>query len=431
MNANKRSNYSRMKGATPMSRVILHADLNNFYASVACRTKPSLMERPVAVCGDPNLRHGIVLAKNPAAKRFGVQTGQVIWQAKQQCPNLQIVGVDYQEVLRMSGTVRDIFKRYTNRVQPFGSDEAWLDVSGPEMSIRDGERVANHLRHTVREETGLTVSVGVSDNRVFAKLGSDLKKPDAVSVICPENRATVLDPLPVGDLLFIGRKTADKLNAIGIYTIGQLYAADPMVLRGVLGKTGLMLSGFAHGDDAAAVLESDAKPQIKSVSNSVTAAHDVETWDDARITLFGLCESVAMRLRRHGSVCRTVQLSVRDASLKTFQRQRALSFRTDCSFDLFEAAFGLLRESWRADSPLRTLGVCGAQLSPVDEMVQLSFLPEDAARQKRMLMERTVDGIREKYGYFSIRRAVMLADGKLGSINPAQEHVLVPQPYFR
>ncbi|MDD3335482.1 MAG: DNA polymerase IV [Eubacteriales bacterium] len=412
-------------------RVILHADLNNFYASVACRQEPRLMERPVAVCGDPSLRHGIVLAKNTPAKKLGVQTGQVIWQARQTCPELLTVGVDYREVLRMSAVVRGIFQRYTSHVQPFGSDEAWLDISGPRMDIQDGVRIANHLRHTVREETGLTVSVGVSNNRIFSKLGSDLKKPDAVSVVCEANRDTVLDPLPISDLLFIGRKTAVKLNNIGIYTIGQLHDANPAVLKSVLGKTGLMLSGFAHGDDAAGVLSSDATPQPKSIGNSVTTSKDLHTLEEAKITLFGLCESVGMRLRRHGLMGRVVQLTLRDTELKTFQRQRALSFSTDCSFDLFETAYSLLRENWTQQMPLRLLGVNASQLCPVGEALQLSFLPEDNLRQKRVMMERTVDEIREKYGYFAIRRAVMLSDSGLGNVNPAQEHVLVPEPYFR
>ena len=186
-----------------MGRVVLHADLNNFYASVACLERPELREVPIAVCGDPQLRHGIVLAKNMVAKRQGVITGQAVWQARQSCPGLQAISPDFETVLKYSQTVRGIFSRYTNRVQPFGVDEAWLDVSGPSVRIADGYRIANHLRHAVREETGLTVSVGVGDNRIFAKLGSDLKKPDGVTVVCNENRAAVLDPLPVGALLFI------------------------------------------------------------------------------------------------------------------------------------------------------------------------------------------------------------------------------------
>ena len=234
-----------------MAKVILHADLNNFYASVACLHRPDLREVPLAVCGDPARRHGIVLAKNMPAKRYGIQTGQVLWQAFQLCPRLTTIAPDYREVSRMSQTVRTIFGRYTDRVQPFGIDEAWLDLTAPDMTLEQGERIANHLRHTVREETGLTVSVGVSDSRVLAKLGSDLKKPDAVSLICEQNRSQVLDPLPIGSLLFVGRATARKLNAIGIYTVGQLAAADPQVLRGVLGKAGLTLSGFARGADDA------------------------------------------------------------------------------------------------------------------------------------------------------------------------------------
>lgn len=414
-----------------MGKVILHADLNNFYASVACLDRPDLRETPVAVCGDPTLRHGIVLAKNMPAKRCGIKTGQVIWQARQLCPNLKTIAPDFREVLRLSHVVRDIFCRYTSHVQPFGTDEAWLDVSGPDMSIARGERIANHLRHTVREETGLTLSVGVSDNRIFAKLGSDLKKPDAVSVVCEENRARVLDPLPVSDLLFIGRATTRKLNSIGVYTVGQLAQTDPQVLRGLLGKTGLMLSGFAHGSDAAAVLASDAQPHVKSVGNSITAAHDVESWYDARITMIGLCESVASRLRKQGLCGRVVEVSMRDTALRTEQHQLTLPFSTDCSYDLLDAAFELLSRHWGQEKPLRSMGVCVSKLSPADEVVQLSFLPEDARRQRRAVLDRTVDQIREKYGHFAIQRAIMLSDRALGDINPEEEHVLHPEPYFK
>ena len=414
-----------------MSKVVLHADLNNFYASVACIKHPELKELPLAVCGDPALRHGIVLAKNMPAKRKGVITGQAIWQAQQTCPNLQTIAPDFEEVLRYSGTVRRIFSRYTNRVQPFGVDEAWLDVSGPGVEIAEGFRIANHLRHAVREETSLTLSVGVGDNRIFAKLGSDLKKPDGVSVVCAENRRTVLDPLPVGDLLFIGRATTQKLHAIGIFTIGQLATVNPGALRAVFGKTGLMLSGFARGDDAASVIAEDTQPKMKSVGNSITAAHDILTRYDARITLYGLCESVASRMRRHHVVGRVIQLSIRNATLDWYQRQQKLSFVTDCSFDLFETAYALLMENWQEGTPLRSLGVSVSQLASAGALMQLSFLPEDAARQKRQILEQTVDEIRERYGHFAIQRAIMLYDRSLGKINPEDEHVIHPEPYFK
>ncbi|HPF88498.1 MAG TPA: DNA polymerase IV [Candidatus Limiplasma sp.] len=412
-----------------MSHVVLHADLNSFYASVACLEHPEWREIPLAVSGDPDLRHGIVLAKNTIAKRQGVITGQAIWQAKQSCPNLHTVRPELDAILRYSHTVRGIFSRYTNRVQPFGVDEAWLDVSGPSVEIADGCRIANHLRHTVREETGLTISVGVGDSRVFAKLGSDLKKPDGVSVVCQENRTTVLDPLPVGELLFIGRATSRKLQAVGIYTIGQLAAADPSALKAIFGKTGLMLSGFARGNDASAVLAEDETTKMKSVGNSTTTVHDMLTKQDVRITLYALCESVASRMRKHEVVGNVVRLSVRHAAtLEWFQRQQALGFDTDCSFDLFACAYELLLQNWQEGIPLRSLGVSVTHLSVAGKLIQLSFLPEDAARQKRQILEYTIDDIRKKYGHFAIERAVMHYDRGLGKINPEDEHVLCPLP---
>ncbi len=414
-----------------MSKVVLHADLNNFYASVACLTHPEWREVPLAVCGDPAKRHGIVLAKNMPAKRRGVVTGQPIWQARQSCPNLYTITPDLEGVLRYSGMVRGIFSRYTSRVQPFGLDEAWLDLSGPGVEIDDGFRIANHLRHAVREETGLTLSVGVSDNRVFAKLGSDLKKPDGVSVVCERNRAAVLDPLPVNELLFIGRATTRKLHAIGIFTIGQLAAVDPGALKALFGKGGLMLSRFARGDDVASVIAEDMPPKVKSVGNSTTTAHDMVTPEDMRITLYGLCESVASRMRRGRVVGRVVQLSIRNATLDWYQRQRRLAFDTASSFDLFQTAYELLLENWQAGTPLRSLGVSVSALSNAGELMQLSFLPEDALRQKHQILEETVDHIRERYGHFAIQRAIMLSDPALSRTNPEEEHVLCSDPYFR
>ncbi len=414
-----------------MSKVVLHADLNNFYASVACIVHPDWRELPLAVCGDPTLRHGIVLAKNMPAKRNGVITGQAIWQARQTCPDLHTIPPDFESILHYSGTVRRIFARYTNRVQPFGADEAWLDISGPGVEIGDGLRIANHLRHTVREETGLTISVGVSDNRVFAKLGSDLKKPDGVSVVCEQNRKTVLDPLPVSDLLFIGRATTRKLQAIGIFTIGQLAAADPGALKALFGKNGLMLSGFAHGNDASAVIAEDAKPKIKSIGNSITAAHDIQTPHDARITLYGLCESVASRLRKHHFTGSVIQISIRSTQLDWIQRQRKLDYTTNCSFDIFKVSYELLNENWQPGTPLRSLGVSVSQLVPAGMLMQLSFLPEDAARQRQEILEQTIDDIRDRYGHFAIQRAIMLYDRALGKINPEEEHVVHPEPYFK
>ena len=348
-----------------MAKVILHADLNNFYASVACLHRPDLREVPVAVCGDPARRHGIVLAKNMPAKRYGIQTGQVLW-------------------------------------QPFGIDEAWLDLTAPDMTLEQGERIANHLRHTVREETGLTVSVGVSDSRVLAKLGSDLKKPDAVSLICEQNRSQVLDPLPIGSLLFVGRATARKLNAIGIYTVGQLAAADPQVLRGVLGKAGLTLSGFARGADDASLFLDDQP--VKSVGNSTTTPSDVTDERGARLTLLDLSESVAFRLRQQGMAGRVVELSLRDTAMRTVTRQLTLDRPTDCSYNILDGAMDLLDRHWRPRVPLRALGVCVSALYPANQNIQLSFLPEEAANQRHMALDRMVDEIRGRYGHDAIRR---------------------------
>ncbi len=413
-----------------MARVILHADLNNFYASVACLKEPIWQEEPLAVCGDPSVRHGIVLAKNMPAKKLGIQTGQVIWQAKQLCPDLITVAPDVEQILAFSKQVRGIFSRYTSHVQPFGADEAWLDLSEPSMTIQKGYCIANHIRHTIREETGLTVSIGVSDNRIFAKLGSDLKKPDAVTVICQENRKTVLDPLPVGELLFVGKATTAKLHQIGIYNIGQLARVDVQVLKGILGKPGVTLSRFANGDDVSPILPTAATPTVKSVGNSLTTAKDLTTYEEAKITLFGLCDSVASRLRKKTLWGSSIQISMRDHTLATTQRQCTVPC-TNSSYDLFHEAYGLLRHHWNQKNPLRSLGVSVTNLSYADGEMQMSLLPKDALRQKHAMVEQTMDQLRARFGHASIGRALMLSDLALGDINPEHEHVLHPESYFK
>lgn len=310
-----------------MERVILHSDLNNFYASVECLDDPALDGKPVAVCGDPELRHGIVLAKNQLAKGFGVTTGQAIWQAKQQCRGLVIVPPHYDRYLELSKAVREIYVSYTDRVEPFGLDECWLDVGGSASLFGDGSAIADEIRARVRRELGLTVSVGVSFNKVFAKLGSDYKKPDATTVITRTNYQEVVWALPVSDLLYVGPATTKKLGRYGIRTIGDLARTSVEFPHTVLGKVGVMLWRFANGLDTSGVSTYYAVPPVKTIGNSTTAPRDLVSDDDIKITLYALCESVGARLREQRSLCGTVQLGVRDSALIGYERQKSWGFR--------------------------------------------------------------------------------------------------------
>lgn len=395
-----------------MERVILHSDLNNFYASVECLDNTALRGKPVAVCGDPELRHGIVLAKSYEAKAFGVSTGQAIWEAKQRCPNLVVVPPRYDRYIELSQAVRALYIQYTDRMEPFGLDESWLDVGGSVGLFGDGKHIADEIRLRVKREIGLTVSVGVSFNKVFAKLGSDLKKPDATTVISRENFRELAWSLPVSELLYVGPATTRKLGRYGIRTIGDLARTDPAFPHAVLGKVGVMLWRFANGLDSSGVATYYAMPPVKSIGNSTTAPRDLLTDDDIKITLYALCESVAARQREQQSLCSTIQLGIRDNALYRYERQDKLAVPVNNSTDIFDMAFSLFCKN-RPARPVRSLSVRALGLSLADEAPQLSLFPEDNRRRKRDDLERAIDRIRGKYGYESIRRGIQLMDTAL------------------
>ena len=281
--------------------VVLHSDLNNFYATVEKKLFPELAGKPVAVCGDKEARHGIVLAKSEEAKAFGVKTGDVIWEAQRKCPNLIIRPVRFPEYVKFSRAVRGIYARYTDLIEPFGIDECWLDVTHSRI-FGSGEEIAERIRREVKEELSLTVSVGVSFNKVFAKLASDLKKPDAVTVVSRENYKEKIYPLPASDLLYVGKATAERLRKVGIATIGALAAADTAMLVRLFGKWGAMLSRYARGEDVSPVRNMNDKPPLKSVGNSLTYFEDLYKTEDrdrrSRVfALFGAVHGAARRAR--------------------------------------------------------------------------------------------------------------------------------------
>ena len=395
-------------------RTILHSDLNNFYASVECLYDPALRKHPIAVCGDPQARHGIVLAKNMLAKRAGVQTGEAIWQAKQKCPGLVIVTPDYDRYVRFSRLMRDIYADYTGDVEPFGMDECWLDVTGHRLG---GAAIADELRRRAREELGLTVSVGVSFNKVFAKLGSDLKKPDATTVISRENFRNVVWPLPAGALLYVGPATQRKLIKRNIYTIGDIARCAPEELHRALGSGGDMLWTYANGLDNTPVEAGDAPEMIKSVGNSTTTPRDIAGDEEARRVLIALSESVAERLRRHGLRGRVVSLSMRDRDLKCASCQRRLRRATALASEISACAQALLREHYGWEKPLRSLGVSVSALESADGDVQLDMFP-DVVRERRYALESAVGDIRRQFGRGAIQRASLIGGGGQAPLSP-------------
>ena len=408
-----------------MKPVILHSDMNNFYASVEILYDPMLRDKPVAVAGDEEARHGIVLAKNDIAKRFGIRTGQVLWEARQQCPGLVCVPAHYERYLAFSAQARDIYTSYTDQVESFGLDECWLDVTGSVGLFGEGPAIADDIRGRMKRELGLTVSVGVSFNKVFAKLGSDMKKPDATTVITPENYRERAWRLPVSDLLYVGPATTRKLNRYGIRTIGDLAQANVDLLYWLLGKNGVMLHRFANGQDHSGVRRYYAVPPMKSIGNSTTAPRDLTGEDDVKITLMALCESVGARLREQNCLCSSISLGIRDDRLLSYDRQMKLPLPTANTLDIWEAALELFRRHHTDGTPVRSLSVKAGGLSPAGEMEQLSLFPEEQKAQRRAAIDRTLDKLRGKYGYFCIRRGITLVDPVL-DLDARGEHIIHP-----
>ena len=386
-------------------RTILHCDCNNFFASVELLKFPELRDKPVAVAGDPEGRHGIILAKNMIAKRYGVQTAETVWQAKRKCPGLILLPPHHDEYNAMSKQVNEIYCSVTDQVEPFSVDESWLDVTGSRRLFGDGKAIADELRRRVREELGITISVGVSDNKSWAKLGSDYKKPDATTVITRENVADILYPLPVQDMLFVGHAAAEVLRRHGITTIGLLAAAPLESLTRWLGKQGESLHAMANGLDDAPVRRWGEGEAVKSVGNGMTFPHDLIGEEAWKAGLMPLCDSVGSRLRAQHLKCRTITVQIKDPQLKVISRQKTLPMPTCLTKVIFREALSILQGCWRKDAPIRLLTVTASSLCGEceEETAQLSFLtdvkPDDPRQAK---IEQAVDGVRRRFGKTSI-----------------------------
>lgn len=385
-----------------MDRVIFHCDLNSFYASVELLSHPELRHLPVAVCGDPASRHGIILAKNEPAKAFQVKTAETIWQAKRKCPDLVLLPAHHGLYRDFSRKVNSLYQEYTDLVEPFGIDESWLDVTGTlHLFGGDGAALADRLRDEVRSRFGLTISIGVSFNKVFAKLGSDYKKPDATTVITRENFRELLWPLPVTDLLYVGRAAAQTFQRFGIRTIGGLAAFDREQLFQLLGKNGAQLHDFASGEDRSPVAPAGQYTPPKSIGNGYTFPDDLQGREEIRAGIAQLADQVAARLRRHGMKCQGISLSIRDPNFQDISRQTRLDLPTDLARELTRAAIELADICWNMSSPVRALTVTAIYLIPADEAgAQLDLFSADLDAKRRRLerLEGAMDMIRAKYG---------------------------------
>jgi DNA polymerase-4 len=388
-------------------------DCNSFFASVETVFDPHLATVPMAVAGDAEAHHGIILAKNELAKKCGIVTAETVWSARKKCPALVLVPPRHEEYARYSRLVRRIFERYTDLVEPFGIDEAWLDVTGSRALFGEGREIADRIRREVKEEIGITVSVGVSFNKVFAKLGSDYKKPDAVTVIGREDVARIVFPLPVESLLFVGKQTALTLARCNIKTIGDLAAASPAFLVNKLGKAGEMLSRYARGEDDAPVASLYEKNEVKSVSNGMTFKHDLTTVDEVKIGIGSLAEEVAYRLRQKGLKCSTVAVTVKDTYLKSYSRQKPVSPATDLSKEISAAALSLIAADVSPSRPIRLLTVAAMGLMQNGDAVeQIGFFDEgkNERREKTERLETAIDAIRDRFGVASVQTGAVLGN---------------------
>ena len=416
-----------------MGRIIAHSDLNCFYAAVEMLRNPRLRAAPFAVCGDVEKRHGIVLTANYPAKNRGVKTGMANWQARNICPGLYLVPPRINDYIQFGGFVREIYAEYTDRVEPFGLDESWLDLTGCVASFAEGVKIADQIRERVKRELGMTVSVGLADNKVFAKLGSDLKKPDALTVIPRENFREIVWPLPVGDLLYVGRATKAKLAKQVILTIGDLARTNPRNLERWFGKIGLMLYAFANGEDQARVAPAGYVSPVKSIGNSITCPRDLTTDQDVRIVIYALAESVGARLMELGFCATTVEFSFLNSDLSYYgTRQSKIAYPTSISGEIAAAAFRIFKKNYGDwPMPLRKIGVRGSGLVSRQTPRQLT-LEMDVHRLTGLEeLERTVNLLRGRYGNKIIQRGIMHTDRELSRVDAKKDHTVHPLGLLR
>ena len=394
-----------------MDRTILHCDCNGFYASVEEVLNPELKNIPMAVGGNEENRHGIILAKNELAKKYNIKTGENIWQARKKCPNLIVVKPHRGEYLKYSKIVNSIYERYTDLVEPFGIDESWLDITHSMHLFGTAKEIADELREVVYEETGLTISVGVSDNKAWAKLGSDYKKPNATTVFDRSNYRELIFPLPIEDLLYVGKSSKDALNRLNINTIGDLAVSDKKMIIDKLGKAGEVIYNYANGIDDSPVRSVYEAREIKSVGNGLTFKHNLRSWSDVRVGVEALSDEVARRMRKHNVKAFTVQVNIKDENFKTISRQKKLDTPTNLAKELAENAMNIIEGCWNINRAIRMITITGANL--VDSqysMEQISLFDNGKSerRERQEHLEESLDKLKDKYGESIVKKGSIL-----------------------
>ena len=388
---------SKSKGN--ISRVILHCDLNNFFASVAVVCQPELRGKFIAVCGNPSLRKGIVLAKSENAKRMGVKTGMPIWEAKRLCPEIEIIPTDYEAYEMYSKKVQNIYYRFTNQVESFGIDECWLDVTHSQKLFGDGVAIAHQIRRAIKDELGLTISVGVSFNKTYAKLGSDLAEPDAVVEINLTNYQSLIYPLPLSNLLFVGKKTLNVLQKLNVKTIGDLANYDVNILKSFLGINAEKLIAAARGEDYSEVNDYYFREVPRSVGNGTTLPFDLTTRQEVESVIYLLSEKIAFRLREQKLQGFTIHLSIKNPELQWCGAQTSLPYATHTVLTIRRTAMKIFEQIWvqKPFRPIRALRVAVGNLTTVSDL-QTNLLSDVNDEIKNQALDNAFEKIRRKYG---------------------------------
>ncbi len=400
-----------------MDRIIIHSDMNSCYASVECSLNPSLRGKPVAVGGSVEQRHGIILAKSEEAKKFGVKTGEALWQAKQKCPELIIIEPHFEQYIKYSKLAHDIYARYTDRIEPMGLDEVWCDLTGSTRAFGSPKQISDEIRNAFKEELGVTVSIGISFNKIFAKLGSDLAGKDEVCEITKDNYQEKVWCLPVGAIMGVGRSTSDTLLRYGIKTIGDLACCDPKWLRTVFGVVGDDLWKYANGLDNSRVMPDGYRQPIKSVGHGVTCSENLVSDDEVWKVFLSLSQNVSKQLKKNGLEATGVQISVRDNQLITKQFQSPAEFATQSAKEISETAMKLFKDNYNWGNDVRALTVRAINLQKENTPFQMDFLSDFACHEKQKKIDDTVLAIRERFGTDSIFNCCLMTEEKIPDHN--------------
>lgn len=411
-------------------RVILHSDINHCYAQIEEMKYPELRHVAMAVGGDEEERHGIILAKNDIAKTYKIKTGETLREAKAKCPHLIILSPNYEEYIFYTEQVKSIYRRYSDKVESFGLDEAWIDVSASISLFGDGKAIAKAIQVSVWEELGLSVSIGISYNKIFAKIGSDMHKHMGLVEIKRETYKKMIWPLPIGDLFYVGRATKQKLEYYSIDTIGILANLPIGWMKDHFGKMGELIWWFANGEDVSQVALSSHKEPVKSVGNAITAPKDICSFEEAKIIYYVLVESVASRLREQGLQGNVIRISLRSTALTWFSRQRTITRSTNIAKEIMAVVLELLRKHYTFKQPLRTIGVCVSGIESDSIFTQMNLFISEEERLQQKELEETVDRIRARFGSDKVKRCAMLLDTKLTDFNPKEDHIIHPVGFF-